>query len=412
MVTHRVIEPARGTRGEPVELVVDCYTATCAAGVGLEALGTSIRNRQSGLSWQGLAGSDLGTWVGRVSALDETPLPPTLQHLESRCNRLAWLGLQQDGFLSRVKQIIARLGAHRVGALIGTSTSSIGRTEEAYTRLDASGLMAAPYCQPEVHHMHSPGTFVVEATGIAGPAMTISTACSSGAKVFAAAARWIRHGLVDAVLVGGVDSLCLSTLYGFRSLQLVSSEPCRPFDRRRNGISIGEAAGFAVVMRGDLAPGAEHAFLGSGESSDAYHMSHPHPEGKGAILAMKRALERSSLSGEDIDYVNLHGTASKANDLIETLALAQCVGNATLASSTKGWTGHTLGAAGMLEAIIVLESIRTGLVPGTLNCEQPEDLLHFPIESENIERPVSRAMTNSFGFGGNNATLVFGARGG
>jgi len=409
---HRVIKSDRGAPGEPVEIVVDSYTASCAAGVGLEALWASIRNRQSGLSWQALAGSDVGTWVGRVPALEEVCLPPACRNLESRCNQLAWLGIQQDGFLLRVKEVIAALGSHRVGVLIGTSTSSIGRTEEAYTRLDAAGRMTAPYCQPDVHHMHSPGWFVVEVTGISGPAMTISTACSSGAKVFAAAARWIRHGLVDAVLVGGVDSLCFSTLYGFRSLQLLSSEPCRPFDRRRNGISIGEAAGFAVVMRGDLAPGAAHTLLGSGESSDAYHMSHPHPEGKGAILAMKKALEQSSLSGEDIDYVNLHGTASKANDLIETLALAQCVGKATLASSTKGWTGHTLGAAGMLEAIIVLESIRTGLVPGTLNCEQPEDSLHFAIQSENSERPVRRAMTNSFGFGGNNATLVFGTRGG
>jgi 3-oxoacyl-[acyl-carrier-protein] synthase-1 len=294
---------------------------------------------------------------------------------------------------------------------MGTSTSSIGRTEEAYASLEASGKMGPKYDQPQVHNLHSPGIFVAAATGISGPSITISTACSSSAKVFATAARWIRHGVVDAVLVGGVDSLCLSILFGFNSLQLVSKAPCRPFDAGRDGISIGEAAGFAILAREDLAPGAEFQLLGYGESSDAWHMSHPHPEGTGALLAIDRALQNSRVEARDIDYVNMHGTASRANDLAETHVLAERFPESTWASSTKGWTGHTLGAAGILEAVITLEAMKSGLAPGTLNCETPDPVFRFPVLQHNTPRPLRLTMTVSFGFGGNNAVLVFGGTG-
>ena len=389
-------------------IAVYCYTATSAAGVGLDAMHESIASCSPGLRRNDLPGCDLETWVGRIPCVETTCLPSHLEHLQSRNNQLAWLGLQQDGFLGALDQLIDQIGTDRIGVVMGTSTSSIGRTEEGYARLERSALMPKSFRQPEVHNLHSPGLFVALATGLTGPSMTISTACSSSAKVFASAARWIQHGLVDAVLVGGVDSLCLSTLYGFNSLELVSANPCRPFDLRRDGISIGEAAGFAILTREDLAPKAKFALLGYGESSDAYHMSHPHPEGKGAILAIDQALERSRLTAKDIDYINLHGTASVANDLVETCALAQRFPNRVLASSTKGWTGHTLGAAGVLEAIITLEAMTRDLIPGTLNCEQPDPEFRFPILRSNVMKSIRNAMTNSFGFGGNNATLVFG----
>jgi len=238
--------------------------------------------------------------------------------------------------------------------------------------------------------------------------MTISTACSSSAKVFASAARWISHGLVDAVLVGGIDGLCMSILYGFNSLELVSSSLCRPFDRRRDGINIGEGCGYAILMREELQPDSEFALLGYGESSDAYHMSHPHPEGKGAVTAIDQALERAQVPADAIDYVNLHGTASQANDRIEAYALAQRFSEHTLASSTKAWTGHALGAAGILEAVITLQAMRHGLIPGTLNCEEQDPDAAFGVLTENSHKPISNAMTNSFGFGGNNAVLIFG----
>jgi 3-oxoacyl-[acyl-carrier-protein] synthase-1 len=368
----------------------------------------SITTQRSGLKPNDLEGCDLDTWIGRVELPQATALPPHLKHLQSRDNQLAWLGLQQDGFLESLAQLARRLGADRVGVIVGTSTASIGRTEEAYTRLLPSGLISEEYRQPEVYSLHAPGAFVSAATGLEGPSMTISTACSSSAKVFASAARWISHGLVDAVLVGGVDSLCMSILYGFNSLELLSSSICRPFDRRRNGINLGEGCGFAILTREDLMPDAEFALLGYGESSDAYHMSHPHPEGRGAVTAMDQALERSQIAADSIDYINLHGTASQANDRIEAYALAQRFSAHTLASSTKAWTGHTLGAAGIVEAIITLQAMRHSLIPGTLNCEEPDPESAFGVLTENVHKPVANAMTNSFGFGGNNAVLVFG----
>jgi len=391
-----------------MRLAVGTYTATSAAGVGLAELQDSIESRRSGLRKNDLPGCDLDTWIGRVDGVEDQQLPGHLSHLLSRNNQLAWLGLQQDGMLDSIAGLSDQIGADRIGVVIGTSTSSIGRTEEAYTQLLPDGAFREEYRQPEVHGLHSPGLFVAEATGLKGPAMTISTACSSSAKVFATASRWIGHGLVDAVLVGGIDSLCMSILYGFHSLELVSQNICCPFDRRRDGINIGEACGYALLARKELMPQAEIALLGYGESADAYHMSHPHPEGEGAVLAMNRAIERAGIPSESVDYINLHGTASKANDRIESYALSRRFSEHTLASSTKAWTGHALGAAGILEAVIALQAMSAGICPGTLNCEQPDPEMAFPVITDNVERPVRHAMTNSFGFGGNNAALVFG----
>jgi 3-oxoacyl-[acyl-carrier-protein] synthase-1 len=391
-----------------MRIAITGYTATSALGYGIDSINESISSNRSGLRRNDLTDCDLETWIGRVSSLESTSLPEHLEHLNSRNNQLTWLGLQQDGMLTRVQQLISKIGVERIGVIMATSTSSIGRTEEAYACLDAAGSLPEKYLQPEVHNLHSPGIFVAEVTGLTGPSLTISTACSSSAKVFASASRWINHGLVDAVLVGGIDSLCLSTLYGFNSLELLSADPCRPFDTRRDGISIGEAAGFALLVREDLAPEAEIALLGYGESSDAYHMSHPHPEGKGAVLAMQQSLRRAGLAPSAIEYVNLHGTASQANDLVETHALSQVFPTQTLASSTKGWTGHTLGAAGIVDTVITLEAIKQSLLPGTLHCENPDPEFNFPILTENTHKAIRVAMTNSFGFGGNNASLIFG----
>ena len=391
----------------PLRLSITHYSVTSAAGTGLTALRKSLVTRQSGLRHNDFQGCDLDTWIGRVPGVEDIVLPPGTEQLQSRNNQLAWLGLQQDGLLDAIHTLSDRIGPHRIGVVMGTSTSSIGRTEEAYTQLEDSGLMRPEFRQPEVHNLHSPGIFVSAATGLKGPSLTISTAGSSSAKVFATATRWIKHGLVDAVLVGGVDSLCLSVLYGFNSLELISGEQCRPFDRDRGGINIGEAAGYALLIREDLAPDAELQLAGYGESSDAHHMSHPHPEGKGAIYSIGRALERAATRPDEVEYVNLHGTASKANDKIETYALAEHFTDSTLVSSTKAWTGHTLGAAGILESVIAIDTLETGLLPGTLNCHQADPEFRFPVMTDNLEKTISCSMTNSFGFGGNNASLVF-----
>jgi len=212
-------------------------------------------------------------------------------------------------------------------------------------------------------------------------------------------------GRCDAAVVGGVDSLCLTTLYGFNSLQLVSAEPCRPADIRRNGLSIGEAAAFAL-----LEPGAgELMLLGYGESSDAHHMSAPDPEGRGAIAAMRAALARAGLEPRQIDYINLHGTATSANDLAEDRAVRSVFGREVPQSSTKGWTGHTLGAAGIVEAALSLICIQEGILPRSLNTREKDPAIAGNVLLETRRARVERVLSNSFGFGGSNCSLVFGS---
>ena len=226
--------------------------------------------------------------------------------------------------------------------------------------------------------------------------------------MFASAARWLTSGIVDAVIVGGVDSLCLSIIHGFHSLQLVSKQLCRPFDQNRDGINLGEAAGFALLMR-DAGEALPVNLLGYGESCDAYHMSSAHPDGLGAEFAMRAAIARSELSFDDIGYINMHGTGTRSNDDIEARVCARLFPETVPVSSTKGWTGHTLGAAGITEAIISIDALRTNLLPGNLNTEDPEPDIATHLLLENREARITTAMTNSFGFGGNNCSLIFGA---
>jgi 3-oxoacyl-[acyl-carrier-protein] synthase-1 len=388
-------------------LAVSAYTATSALGRGLDAQLRALERFQTGLRPNDFGSEPLACWVGRVDGLEDAALPATLATWECRNNRLAWLGLRQDGFAERVAQAVERYGADRVAVVLGTSTASIGATEEAYQRLD-NGRVPADLRRAGVHVPHSLVAFVVDALGLRGPALTVSTACSSSAKVFAGAERMIRLGLVDAAVVGGVDTLCGSVLYGFNSLELVSPDACRPFDRARRGLSIGEAAGFALLERAE-ANAAAPRLLGYGESSDAHHMSTPHPEGLGAELALRDALQRAGLQPAQVDYINLHGTASLKNDEVEAALVARLFPAATRASSTKGFTGHTLGAAGIVEAAVALLAIEHGLVPGNLGADDPDPACGPQFAWGNEHGDVRIALSNSFGFGGNNACLAFGA---
>lgn len=242
--------------------------------------------------------------------------------------------------------------------------------------------------------------------------MVVSTACSSSAKVFASAARLLAAGVIDAALVGGVDSLCLTTLYGFNSLELLSPAPCRPFAADRQGLSIGEAAAFVLLERPvDSLDAAAVLLLGTGESSDAYHMSSPHPDGLGAQLAMSAALRSAGLQAADIDYINLHGTATPSNDAAEGKAVAALFGNRTPASSVKGATGHTLGAAGALEAVISALALQYAFLPGGVNTPNPDPNIPIHYLTANRTLAPRRVMTNSFGFGGTNCSLVLGRAG-
>jgi 3-oxoacyl-[acyl-carrier-protein] synthase-1 len=336
-------------------------------------------------------------------------LEPELTQYECRNNRLALLAARQDGFEQAVAGARERYGAHRIGLFMGTSTSGILQTELAYrNRAAASHALPDSFYYPGTHNNFSLVAYVREHLALTGTAFTVSTACSSSAKVFASAARMIAAGVCDAAVVGGADSLCLTTLYGFGALELLSREPCRPFDAQRSGISIGEGAGFALLERVTSATAGDAIVLaGAGESSDAYHMSTPHPEGAGAHAAMGGALSSAGLAAADIDYINVHGTATRSNDAAEDKAVYDLFGAHTPCSSTKGATGHLLGASGIVEGLICALALREGFMPGSANTRQRDPAMRVRYLLENLSKPPARAMSNSFGFGGSNCSLIF-----
>ena len=393
--------------------VLSAFTATSCIGRGLEPTLTALHAGRTGLKPCDFKTAQLATYIGEAPGVDDVRLPPGLEAFECRNNRLAWLGLNQDGFAAAVAAAAQRHGPHRIGVFLGTSTSGILETEIAYRQRDpATGALPKSFRYAGAHNTFSVAAFVHRALGLTGPAVVISSACSSSGKVFASAQRAIEAGVIDAALVGGVDSLCLTTLYGFHSLQLVSQGPCRPFDAARDGISIGEAAAFALLERaGDRPTSDAVLLLGAGESSDAYHMSSPHPQGRGAREAMLGALQAARLEPQDIGYINFHGTGTPSNDEAEARAVASVLGSATPGSSTKGATGHTLGAAGALEAVICALALREGLMPAGVNTGTPDAALPVNYLLENRAAPLRYVMSNSFGFGGSNCSLIFGRSG-
>jgi len=390
-------------------LLLSAFTATSCLGRGLDATRQALRAGRSGLAPCTFETVKLDTWVGEVAGVDDETLPPGLADYDCRNNRLTRLGLETDGFGNHVREAVARYGKTRVGVFLGTSTSGILETELAYRRRNPeTGALPDDFNYRATHNSFSLTEFTRAYFGLESMAMTISTACSSSAKVFAAAARQLELGLIDAAIVGGVDTLCLTTLYGFASLQLTSPNPCRPYDAARDGISIGEGAGFALLERAtDPVPGSM-LLLGAGESSDAYHMSSPHPEGLGAKLAMEAALQAAGLVPADIDYINLHGTATPANDAAEGKAVAALFGDRVPCSSTKGATGHTLGAAGAIEAVICALALADGVLPGSPGTATPDPAIPLQYLLASREGSVRRVLSNSFGFGGSNCSLIFG----
>lgn len=391
------------------DIIITASTLTNALGCGLRATAAALHARRSGLrrcDLETVAGLD--TWIGRIDGIEDVSLPAGLRDLDSRNNRLAQLALEQDGFSALVSRCRDRYGPERIGLFLGTSTSGIRETERAYAARDPdTGDLPPGFDFRHTQPIFSTVDFVRRLLGLHGPSLSVSTACSSSAKVFAAAHRYMHAGLCDAALVGGVDSLCLTTLYGFNALQLVSSEPCRPWDAGRDGISIGEAAGYSLLERYDSGTG-DIAVLGYGESSDAYHIASPHPQGAGAALAMQGSLDRAGLDCTAVDYINLHGTGTRMNDLSEDTALRRVFPSPPPFSSTKGWTGHTLGAAGITEAVIACLALEQGFMPGTLNTTRPDGALSGALLLENRQSPVNVVLSNSLGFGGSNCSLLLG----
>jgi 3-oxoacyl-[acyl-carrier-protein] synthase-1 len=345
--------------------------------------------------------------LGRVSTV-----LPGVDHLpprhRSRNNQMALAALAQ--IRPEVDAAILRYGADRVGVLIGTSTSGIAETERALSDFVAdAGLPASfHYGQQE---MGSPAAMLADVLGIEGPAYVHSSACSSSAKAMASAARLIKMGLCDAVLTGGVDTLCRFTVAGFSALASVSAERCNPFSARRDGINIGEGAALFLMSREPAAV----ALCGWGESSDGHHMAAPDPAGTGARLAIAQALGRAGIGAEQIDYINLHGTATLQNDAMEARVIHDLFGPDAPASSTKPFTGHTLGAAAAIEAglcwLVMQDDNPDGKLPphlwdGVADLDLPP--LNLVAPGAQLGRALRWALSNSFAFGGSNAVLVLG----
>ena len=380
----------------------------CATGVGLPALMAAVRAGGSALRPNDYTAAPLQAWIGRIGDIEHSPLPRALAAWDCRATRTAWLGLQADGFIGAAQAACLRHGSARVGLVLGTSASTIGVSEMAYAAPAADGGFPQAWRNERLNTLHAVTAFVQEALGLQGPCATVSTACSSSAKAFAQGERWLRLGLVDAVVVAGVDALCHSVLFGFAALQLVSPEPCQPFGTRRCGISVGEAAGFALLERG---PGGLQ-LLGWGEANDAHHMSSPHPQGLGAERALDEALARAGLPADAVDHLSLHGTGTARNDEVEAALVARRYRADVHASATKGLTGHTMGAAGIVGALLCLAALREGLCAGTSHTAEIDPALG-PAFAEQLQRqPAQRqvrvAASHAFGFGGNNSVLIFG----
>jgi 3-oxoacyl-[acyl-carrier-protein] synthase-1 len=389
-------------------LALTDYTLVTALGAGRAETLAALRAGRSGLAPCRFDTLPLDAYTGEVTGL-ETALTGVWSAFDCRNNRLAALTLAQDGFMESAAAARARYGAARIGVFVGTSTSGILQTEHAYRQRDAAGLLPPDFDYARTHNTYALGHFVRDYLGLTGPAFAVSTACAATSKIFASAARMIEAGLCDAAIIGGADTLCATTLFGFHALGVMAAGPCRPFDAARSGISIGEAAGFALLERA----GAQHGtgtvmLLGAGESSDAYHMSSPDPAGAGASRAMALALAQAGLAPEEIDYVNLHGTATLAGDAAEDAAMAGLFGNIVPCNSSKGFTGHTLGASGMVGVAICALAIQNGFLPGSPHTGHVDPAFgsHYVLAGRPAR--IERAMSNAFGFGGVNCSLVLG----
>jgi len=343
------------------------------------------------------------TAVGAV----HTPLPDLPAALEPWSTRIARMTAhlleQIDEPLRRARQ---RWRPERIGILLGTSTGGGESTERAYRKFLADGTFPGRYDFLRQHTFGALLHVVRTLTGATGPAWMVSTACTSSAKPLASAWRLISSGMLDAAIVGGVDTLCAMTLTGFESLQALDRVPCRPFCKDRSGVSIGEGGALALVEReGD----ARVLIEGVGETSDAYHISAPHPEGEGARAAMSEALALAGCRAEDIDHVNAHGTGTRLNDAAEAKAIRAVFGSPLPVVSTKGFTGHTLGAAGAIEFAFAAYAIEEGWIPPSVGANPLDPELGLNVPHQLVRGRFRRVISNSFAFGGNNVSVLVGA---
>lgn len=345
---------------------------------------------------------DASVFVAAVS----NPLPSLEsypQHFQSRNNQLALQAFQQ--IAASVESLKQQFSEHRIGVILGTSTSGIAQGEAAMQQRQEDKF-PADY-DYRVQEMSNVAEFISLVAGLSGISLTISTACSSSAKTFITASELIQAGVIDVAIVGGVDSLCAMTVNGFSALQSTSKGICKPSSINRDGINIGEGAALAVIS----AEKSDLRLCAGGESSDAHHMSAPHPEGRGAIDAMQQALDKANLSSKQIDYINLHGTATPKNDAMEAIAVAELFPHQPFVSSSKGSIGHTLGAAGATElgfCCLVLRQQKLAPHVSDNNIDPSLPSLKWVTDCTNSSNQIRYCLSNSFAFGGNNVSLIVG----
>ena len=378
----------------------------CNLGPGKDPVCTALLADQPAPAPADLFQARDGYMVGAVNA--QLPdLPGSLQHFACRNNRLALAALTQIQAL--VESARSRYGAGRIGVVMATSTSGIDATESAVAA-QLAGHSLPPFYHPLRGSFGGLGEFVAAYLECDGPVYTLSTACSSSGNALLSARRLLAMNLCDAVIVGGVDSLCELTLQGFGALEAQSEQYNRPFSADRDGINIGEAAAVFLLSREP----SRVQFLGGAASSDAHHISAPHPEGEGAFRAMQGALRDAALETADVDYLNLHGTGTPQNDAMESKAVHRLFGSGLECSSTKAFTGHCLGAAAALEAGIcwlLLGDPGAKRLPPSAYSDQRDDTLAPITLTGHNERPHTSpriCMSNSFAFGGSNVSLLLG----
>ncbi len=377
--------------------------------VALHALGATRAEILAALASgrSGLARPDrplaFETVTGAVTC-DLPELDRALKPWSTRIARMAaHLVAQLDEPLRRAR---SRWRPERIGVILGTSTAGAETTERAYREYIESGVLPADYDFRRQHTFGAVLHVVATLAGARGPRWMVSTACTSSAKPLASAQRLIAAGMLDAAIVGGIDTLCWITLLGFQALGALDRGPCRPFSAERAGLSIGEGGALLLVEReGD----ARAVVLGVGESSDAYHISAPHPEGRGALDAMTRALEQAGCRPSDVDHVNAHGTGTRLNDIAEARAIAGLFGTEIPVVSTKGFTGHTLGAAGAIEAAFAAYAIEEQWIPPSLHAEPLDPEIVIRVPTAVTRGAFRRVISNSFAFGGNNVSVLLGA---
>lgn len=391
-----IVSPAR-------PLPITAWSAVNALGRSTAEVLEALDAGRSGLGPSPIP-TTMETVVGAVPG-ELAPVPPEHADYDSRLARIGLMAFAE--VREAVDRAVARWGPERVGIVLGTSTGGLEETEQAFEHWLKNGVIPSTYRYQTQHNFAAFGDLLAALSDVRGPGYVVSTACSSSGKVAASAQRLIALGVVDAVLVGGIDSLTRMTLQGFHSLGILSGRACRPFCADRDGINIGEGAAFVLLEK--EAKDAPVHLLGVGESSDAYRMSSPEPTGRGAREAMERAMARAGVSAADIDHVNAHGTATKLNDAAEALAIEALFGDRVPVTSTKGYTGHQLGAAGGTEMVFAIHAVLSGRLPATLNCDPVDPELRIRVQREAGTERVRRVLSNSFAFGGSNVAVLIGA---